>query len=109
MPSFALILIVYREFVINFVRLVAAQKGVAIGARRGGKIKTITYIVTCYYMLVLECGKRLFGIALPSFTSIVSTALAVLCVILAYISLTDYLLAFKDVVFPQNNKTKPKS
>jgi hypothetical protein len=58
---------------------------------------------------VLECGQRLFGIRQPSFTPIISTILAVLCVILAYISLADYLLAFKDVVFPKNNKTKPKS
>ena len=106
MPAFALILIVYREFVINFVRLMAAQKGVTIGARKGGKAKTITYIVACYYMLVLECCRRLFGVTLPAFTPAISIALAVLCVILAYISLADYLLAFKDVVFPKNNQAK---
>jgi CDP-diacylglycerol--glycerol-3-phosphate 3-phosphatidyltransferase len=97
-PSFALLLIVYRELVINFVRMTAAQKGVAIGARRGGKAKTVTYIVTCFYTLLLECCKRL-GFDLPRFTPGIVTALAVICVILAYVSLADYLFSFKKVVF----------
>jgi CDP-diacylglycerol--glycerol-3-phosphate 3-phosphatidyltransferase len=97
-PSFALLLIVYRELVINFVRMTAAQKGVAIGARRGGKAKTVTYIVTCFYTLLLECCKRL-GFDLPRFMPGIVTALAVICVILAYVSLADYLFSFKKVVF----------
>ena len=100
MPSFALILIVYREFVINFVRLMAVKKGVSIGARKGGKTKTVTYIITCFYALLLESCKRL-GFALPAFTSIIVIVLAVICVILAYVSLSDYLISFKEVVFPK--------
>jgi CDP-diacylglycerol--glycerol-3-phosphate 3-phosphatidyltransferase len=97
-PAFALLLIVYREFVINFVRLLAVQKGVAIGARKGGKTKTVTYIVTCFYALALECCKRL-GVDTPDFMRVIVTALAVICVILAYVSLADYLSSFKEVVF----------
>jgi CDP-diacylglycerol--glycerol-3-phosphate 3-phosphatidyltransferase len=98
MPPFALLLIVYREFVINFVRLMAAQKGVAIGARKGGKTKTVTYIITCFYTLLLESCKRL-GFALPAFTKTMVIALSVICVALAYISLADYLVSFREVVF----------
>ncbi|MDR2052934.1 MAG: CDP-diacylglycerol--glycerol-3-phosphate 3-phosphatidyltransferase [Treponema sp.] len=97
-PSFALLLILYREFVINFVRMMAVQKGVAIGARKGGKTKTVTYIVTCFYTVSLESCKRL-GFDLPPFTRGVVITLAVICVILAYISLADYLSIFKKVVF----------
>jgi CDP-diacylglycerol--glycerol-3-phosphate 3-phosphatidyltransferase len=97
-PAIALLLIIYREFVINFVRLTAAQKRVAIGARKGGKAKTVTYVVTCFYALFLESCKRL-EIGLPAFTPTVAVVLAVLCVVLAYVSLTDYLISFKDVVF----------
>ncbi|MDR0663466.1 MAG: CDP-diacylglycerol--glycerol-3-phosphate 3-phosphatidyltransferase [Spirochaetaceae bacterium] len=97
-PPLALLLIVYREFVINFVRMMAAQKGVAIGARKGGKTKTVTYIVTCFYTLTLECCKRL-GVDTPDFSRVIVTVLAVICVILAYVSLADYLLSFKEAVF----------
>jgi CDP-diacylglycerol--glycerol-3-phosphate 3-phosphatidyltransferase len=101
-PAFALLLIVYREFVINFVRMTAAQKGVAIGARKGGKTKTVTYIVTCFYTLLLECCGRL-GFDLPPFTNKIAAALAVICVALAYISLADYLICFKKVVFAKKD------
>lgn len=97
-PSFVLLLIVYREFVINFVRLLAAQKGVAIAARKGGKTKTVTYIITCFYALLLESCKRL-GFETPPFTSTIVIALSVICVVLAYVSLIDYLVSFREVVF----------
>ncbi|MDR0557195.1 MAG: CDP-diacylglycerol--glycerol-3-phosphate 3-phosphatidyltransferase [Treponema sp.] len=98
MPSFALLLIVYREFVINFVRLMAAQQGVAIGARKGGKTKTVTYIITCFYTLLLESCAR-FGFDPPLFTKNIVTVLSIICVILAYASLADYLFSFRKVVF----------
>jgi CDP-diacylglycerol--glycerol-3-phosphate 3-phosphatidyltransferase len=97
-PPVALLLIIYREFVINFVRLMAAQKRVAIGARKGGKAKTVTYVVTCFCALFLESCNR-FDFTLPAFAPAIITALSVLCVILAYASLTDYLISFRDVVF----------
>jgi CDP-diacylglycerol--glycerol-3-phosphate 3-phosphatidyltransferase len=97
-PAVVFLLLIYREFIISFVRLMAAQKQVAIGARKGGKAKTVTYVVTCFYMLLLESGKR-FDMSLPAFAPVVATILSLLCVILAYVSLADYLVSFKDVVF----------
>ena len=97
-PSFALLLIVYREFVINFVRLMAAQKGVAIAARKGGKTKTVTYIITCFYTLLLESSKRL-GFETPPLANTIVIVLSVICVVLAYVSLIDYLVSFREVVF----------
>jgi CDP-diacylglycerol--glycerol-3-phosphate 3-phosphatidyltransferase len=101
-PAPALLLIVYREFVINFVRLIAARKGVAIGARKGGKAKTVIYIATGFYALALECCARL-GIAAPDLARAVVPALAAICVILAYVSLADYLSSFKKVIFPKKD------
>ncbi|MDR0684911.1 MAG: CDP-diacylglycerol--glycerol-3-phosphate 3-phosphatidyltransferase [Spirochaetaceae bacterium] len=97
-PSFALLLIVYREFVINFVRLLAAQKGVAIAARKGGKTKTVTYIITCFYTLLLESSRRL-GFEAPPLANTIVIVLSVICVVLAYVSLIDYLVSFREVVF----------
>ena len=97
-PSFALLLIVYREFVINFVRLLAAQKGVAIAARKGGKTKTVTYIITCFYTLLLESSRRL-GFETPPLADTIVIVLSVICVVLAYVSLIDYLVSFREVVF----------
>jgi CDP-diacylglycerol--glycerol-3-phosphate 3-phosphatidyltransferase len=104
-PSLALLLIVYREFVINFVRMMAVKKGIAIGARKGGKTKTVIYIVTCFYTLLLESCKRL-GFNLPPFTQGIVIALAVICVILAYVSLADYLFCFKETIFTKKDDDK---
>jgi CDP-diacylglycerol--glycerol-3-phosphate 3-phosphatidyltransferase len=106
-PGFILLLIVYREFVINFVRLTAAQKGVAIGARMGGKAKTVTYIVTGFYALLLESCKRL-AVDLPPFTGSIAVALSILCVVLAYVSLADYLFSFRAVVFAKKEDAAKK-
>jgi CDP-diacylglycerol--glycerol-3-phosphate 3-phosphatidyltransferase len=97
-PYIFLLLIIYREFVVNFARLTAAQKGIAIGARRGGKIKTVVYIVTCFYALLLESCKRL-GFDAPAYAANAMLPLAALCVILAYVSLADYLLSFREALF----------
>jgi CDP-diacylglycerol--glycerol-3-phosphate 3-phosphatidyltransferase len=98
-PYIFMLFIIYREFVVNFVRLIAAKKGIAIGARRGGKIKTVAYIVTCFYTLLLESCKRL-GFDAPAHAADAVIPLAALCVILAYVSLADYLLGFRKALFP---------
>ncbi|MDR1249294.1 MAG: CDP-diacylglycerol--glycerol-3-phosphate 3-phosphatidyltransferase [Treponema sp.] len=107
MPSFALLLIVYREFVINFVRLMAAQQGVAIAARKGGKTKTVAYVITCFYALLLESCRRL-GFDLPPFTKNIIMALSVICVALAYVSLADYLFSFREVIFAKKGDDSGK-
>lgn len=45
MPPLAFLLILYREIGIVFVRMVLAQKGIALAARKGGKIKSVLYFI----------------------------------------------------------------
>ena len=58
-PLIIFILIMYREMGQNFLRMVCAKKGIAIAARKGGKIKTVTYVVSGFYALFLETLVRL--------------------------------------------------
>lgn len=89
------ILIMWREIAQNFLRMVAAKQGVAIAARKGGKFKTVMYIVAGFYALFLEllvridCVPACFGTL-----KVVSTVLFVICVILSYASFIDYLVHF---------------
>ena len=48
MPVVCYVLILYREFSQNFLRMVAAKQGTAIAARKGGKIKTVFYVASCF-------------------------------------------------------------
>ena len=94
-PRFIFILILYREMGQTFLRMVAAKQGIAIAARKGGKIKTVCYVVSGFYALFLEtlvrleCIPECFGVL-----KIVSTCLFVVSLILSYASFTDYIIHF---------------
>ena len=94
-PRFVFIMIMYREMGQTFLRMVAAKQGIAIAARKGGKIKTVCYVVSGFYALFLETLVRLdvipecFGVL-----RIVGTCLFVLSLILSYTSFIDYLIHF---------------
>ena len=94
-PVFVFILIMYREMGQTFLRMVAAKKGIAIAARKGGKIKTVSYVVSGFYALFLEtlvrldCIPECFGTL-----RIIAICLFILSLILSYVSFTDYLIHF---------------
>jgi len=100
MPAILFLLIVYREFSMNFIRMVAAKQGVAIAARKGGKFKTVLYIFSAALCLFFVCLSRM-GLDVSSFEpvlKVVELVLFTLCVVASYASFIDYLFAFKDVL-----------
>ncbi|MBP3416354.1 MAG: CDP-diacylglycerol--glycerol-3-phosphate 3-phosphatidyltransferase [Spirochaetaceae bacterium] len=100
MPGIVFMLILYREFCMNFIRMMAIQKGVAIGARKGGKFKTVLYVITTFYCILMESCVRLeidvSGIL--GGLDIGRVILIVLCLIAAYASFTDYLVHFGSLI-----------
>lgn len=93
------ILIVYREFTMNFCRMIAAKKGTAIAARKGGKFKTVLYVFSGFFALLLESFLRL-GIEIEILPQLhtACTVLFVLCVVASYVSFADYLVHFKNLL-----------
>jgi CDP-diacylglycerol--glycerol-3-phosphate 3-phosphatidyltransferase len=102
MPAVILLFIIYREISMTFIRLVAIQEGVAIGARKGGKTKTVLYIISCFFALAIESALRLGLLSANDFPvragKVVSLALFILCLVLSYISFVDYLINFRKVL-----------
>ncbi len=99
MPVYFFVLIMLREFSQNFLRMVAAKQGTAIAARKGGKLKTVVYIVAEFYGILLELLVRLD--AVPEFFGAMQTgafAFFALCVILSYASFIDYLIHFGKIL-----------
>ena len=106
-PAFIFVLIFYRELSMTFLRMVAVMNGTAIAARKGGKLKTVMYIVSAFYGFILEFHVRM-GFAVP-YNSMkiiwsVGIGLYVVCLVLSYISFIDYLIAFKPVFKSINEK-----
>lgn len=96
LPILLFIVILYREMSIMFVRMLASRNGVAIGARKGGKIKTVMYIVAAGFSLAVEASIR-FAVMLPVSIEVlkwISIGLYCVAVILAILSFIDYLVHF---------------
>lgn len=96
-PSWIVVLIISREFIISGFRLIASDKGVVIAASYWGKFKTTFQMIMIGMMIVEDVpflkdfgGGNVFGIL----TQIVMwVALA-----LTMISLADYIIKNKDVM-----------
>jgi CDP-diacylglycerol--glycerol-3-phosphate 3-phosphatidyltransferase len=98
MSPLILVLILYREMSMTFIRMIATKKGIAIAARKGGKFKTVMYVVAGFYALFLETLVR-FNVQLECFDvlRIVCTCLFVICLICSYASFIDYIKHFGKV------------
>lgn len=92
-PSWIVIVIISREFVISGFRLIAADRGVVIAANYWGKFKTVfQMIMIC--MMIVEDAPFLQGGFFEILTALVMwTALA-----LTVISMADYIIKNKGVM-----------
>ncbi len=101
MPAVCFILILFREFTMNFIRMVAVSRGTAIAARKGGKLKTVFYIASGFYILAVESLIR-FGVKIEissiSVLHCVGYTMFSICVLLSYISFIDYIRAFSSLL-----------
>lgn len=88
-PSWIVIIIIAREFIISGFRLVAADNGVVIAAGWWGKIKTVVQMIM---IIVVLCN-------LPFvFFDVVEQILIYASLLLTIVSLFDYLIKNKNVL-----------
>lgn len=86
-PSWIVIIIIAREFIISGFRLIASDNGVVIAASYWGKFKTVSHMLMICLMI---CDLQ----ALAPVTDIVMWA----ALILTVVSLADYLMKNKDII-----------
>ena len=63
----AVIIVLFREFTVTSIRLIAASKGKVIAANIWGKVKTVTQMVAIICVLVMQIVLDIgaLGVALP--------------------------------------------
>ncbi len=94
-PSWVVIVIIAREFIISGFRLIASDNGVVIAAGWWGKIKTNVQIVMSVMLIInLDVG----------FINILEQVAIYLALALTVISLVDYMLKNKLVLKEHNTK-----
>lgn len=101
LPAVLFLIILYREMGILFFRMMAIRKGIAIGARKGGKTKTVLYIIGAACSLAIESAVRLqlhFGEAFFHLARHINLSIYILAVIVSVASFIDYLVHFSSVL-----------
>ena len=93
LPSWMVIIIVSREFIISGFRLVASDNGVVIAASYWGKFKT-NFQMFMIIMLIIDLG--------TSTAVMIENVLIVIATALTIISLVDYLVKNKQVLSEGN-------
>ena len=92
LPVIPFLVILYREFGILFLRVLMMKKGIAMGARWGGKIKAVSYMITgvaCLCSVTADC---------LGFDSLV-TPLRLTAYIIFLVSMGISVISFIDYVF----------
>ena len=96
-PAILFLVVIYREFSILFLRNLMLKKGITMGARIGGKIKTVSYITACGLALAYSSLIRLDIIgSLHRPLEIASLVVFVLSVLVAVASFFDYLSVYRS-------------
>ena len=101
-PAILFLLVLYRELGILLLRNMMMKKGIAMGARLSGKIKTVTYIAasTIALMAVSIQSLGVFEFLFPWF-KISSQIIFAVSVILAIVSFFDYLAIYRKTLNPK--------
>ncbi len=97
MPLWMLVVILNREFSILFLRMLLAERGVAMGARPGGKAKAVLYMAAGALSLAY-LSLPVLGMALPPWSLAAVRAVYGIAVALSVGSFIDYIIQFRKVM-----------
>ena len=96
-PSWIVIIIISREFIISGFRLVASDNNVVIAASYWGKFKTTFQMFMIGFMIVQD-AEFIGKLGLRGIYDIVTATLMWIALALTVISLADYILKNKNVM-----------
>ena len=96
-PAALYLVVLFREFGILFVRNLMLKKGVIMGARMSGKIKTVTYIIAAAIALLCFSLQRLdiAGNLQPA-ASIAAISTFSISVLFSVLSFLDYVSVYRS-------------
>ncbi|MDD3981916.1 MAG: CDP-diacylglycerol--glycerol-3-phosphate 3-phosphatidyltransferase [Spirochaetia bacterium] len=99
MPLWIFLIILYREFSILFLRMMLSGRGIAMGARPGGKLKAGLYMVSGLSALLYSSLRRLsLAASLQNPLRILVVAVFVAAAILSILSFVDYLIQYRKLI-----------
>jgi CDP-diacylglycerol--glycerol-3-phosphate 3-phosphatidyltransferase len=105
LPGVLFLVVLYREFGILFLRNLMLKKGVAMGARKGGKLKAVTYMLAGAAALLASSASRL-GLDPPFFSRlrVIAVVIFAVSVLISLASFVDYIIVYKREEKSQNKR-----
>jgi CDP-diacylglycerol---glycerol-3-phosphate 3-phosphatidyltransferase len=98
LPLPFVLLVIVREQAVSLVRLLAARKGLVMGARRGGKAKTVSYVVVGAAALLRSSLSRLGLLpGLDAALGVAVIALSAASAVLSVLSFADYVAQYRKL------------
>jgi CDP-diacylglycerol--glycerol-3-phosphate 3-phosphatidyltransferase len=96
LPAALLAIVLYREFGILFLRTLMMKRGIAMGARSGGKIKAVAYMIAGAFALLATSAARI-GMDEGIFAILrwIAVGCFAVSVVLSLTSFGDYLSVFR--------------
>ncbi len=94
MPLWALMIILWREFCIMFIRMVMAKEGTALAAKWGGKAKAVFYFVSGIFGLIVLTMQSLGAVNGIQIMSVIARWLFILAAFSSLLSFMEYLILF---------------
>lgn len=96
MPHWVFFIILFREYSMLFIRLLLMQKGIAMGARKGGKFKSFMYAVSGGVSLFIwSLGMLSIDTGINKIFTIGNYVLYCIAALLALLSFIDYFSEFR--------------
>jgi CDP-diacylglycerol--glycerol-3-phosphate 3-phosphatidyltransferase len=95
LPVIPLLIILYREFGILFLRILMMKKGIAMGARKGGKLKAVAYMFTGIAALLAVSAKSLELNTLFTIFRNTAAGLFIVSTIISVLSFIDYIGVYR--------------
>ncbi|PIE98009.1 MAG: CDP-diacylglycerol--glycerol-3-phosphate 3-phosphatidyltransferase [Treponema sp.] len=104
-PVIFFLIIMYREFGITFLRMIATKQGIVIPAKMGGKVKTVMYIVSMGFSLLIRTLNAFFTIqeTLLLFLKWTNYTLYIIAVLLSVVTFVDYQRSYKKLIESKNH------
>ncbi|MBF9014216.1 MULTISPECIES: CDP-diacylglycerol--glycerol-3-phosphate 3-phosphatidyltransferase [unclassified Oceanispirochaeta] len=94
MPLWALMIILWREFCIMFIRMVMAKEGTALAAKWGGKAKAVFYFISGIFGLLVLTMQSLGAVEYLSEMQLAARWLFILAAASSLLSFIEYLVLF---------------
>ena len=95
-PAFLFLLVVYREFGILLIRNLMLKKGISMGARISGKLKTSFYVAAGgFALLAMGIQRSEFFTFILDYVIIAANIVFAISVLISIVSFIDYLLFYK--------------